>query len=200
MQTGQGPFSSHHVAIAIQQSHWIRFRVSSNDIADHDKLIDIQCRQTETSILDDYCNYIICCLSAIQNHRDEIEAFHYNKRFRSRSYQLYVMMEALFGYLISPMSVFEKNVYNRILSRIDNSIRLFFDDKELLTPSDALDCLLMDFIQIRIEKMLQQIKGDSPIAIRCKSFHVEDELKIEISKELYHIAVEKIKKTYFEFQ
>lgn len=200
LETKNSPFLSRHIAIKIEQSKFIKLRAHHSEISRDDKLIDIQCRYVETSILDDYCNYVICCLSAIQNGCDEIKEFHRNKRFRSRSYQLYVMMEALFGHLIQPMNVFEKNVYRRILSRINNSITLFFNDHELLTPSDQLDHLLMDFMKIRVEKMLLQVKGNAPILIRCKSFHVEDELQIDIAKRHYENAIQKIKKTYLAFQ
>lgn len=51
---------------------------------------------------------------------------------RCRTYQLYVMLEKIFDYLLPSMSVFQKENFSSLFRLIDNSIQMFYTPSELL--------------------------------------------------------------------
>lgn len=195
-------FKIEDVVLRIEQNQFFKLKNDDYTCKYSDKLIDIQCRYVDTSIMDYYCDYVICCLSAINENKDEPKEFHTNKRFRVRTYQLYIMLEKLFGKYIDPMNHYENMLYSSIFSRVDNNINIFFDENELHEVSDSVDEILMNnLIKRRVSSMIDQLKlGGETISVVSKCLHVDDELKITINKKYYIDAVSKIKQTYWAYQ
>jgi len=93
-------FPAFHDEIVLKaiQENFIKLRPPDYQCTPHNKLIDIQCRSMTTSLLDDYADYLICCLAALYFGKDEPKFFNDNLRFRNRTYQLYVMIEKIYGH------------------------------------------------------------------------------------------------------
>ena len=121
-----------------------------------------------------------------------------NKRFRNRTYQLYVMLESIFGYIVSPMTDSEKLLYQVVLKRITNSIDVFFRDEKLFEVADSNDMRAMhELIKPRVKNMVENIRlGKKIITIRSSSYHVDDNLELEIDESHYNSAMKLIRDTY----
>lgn len=138
------------------------------------------------------------------NYLEEPEHFFENKRHRCRTYQLYVMLEKIFGYLLPIMSPSQKMKFDGLFKRIDNSIQMFYISAELFTyATDDEINILNSLINPRVTLIQQAIKKDSPsnelIKLQCDAYHVYGKLELMINKKIYENAVDKIKMTYLNF-
>lgn len=195
-------FNINDVVLKIEQDKFIKLRDDNYKCKYSDKLVDVQCRYVDTSIMDYYCDYVICCLSAINENKDEPKEFQTNKRFRVRTYQLYVMLESLFGNIIQKMNDHEKYLYSLVFSRVDNSINIFFNEQELYQTADTVDQVIMrNLIKKRVALMSNEVQsGSDTIILNSKCLHVDDELTLKIDRKHYNSAVNKIKQTYWLYQ
>jgi len=80
------------IAIFAAQDEFIFLHEKNYECRDSDFLIDAQVRVVDKNILDDYAHYIICTVDSISSNKEEPEHFFNNKRHRSRTYQLYVVI------------------------------------------------------------------------------------------------------------
>lgn len=190
------------IVIVVEQEQFFKLREPGYKCKPTDKLIDIQCRFVDTSIMEDYAKYIICCLDALQSGRDEPREFFVNKRHRVRTYQLYMMVEGIFGHL-APLESQQQNLYKLIPSRISNSIVIFYDKNQLLESADETDQeIMLVLIKPRIAKLYESIISDidaENIVVDCVSYHVSDNLRLTISKRHYQNAVNMIRDSYINF-
>lgn len=167
-----------------------------------DKLIDVQVRLVEDNILRDYANYIICAIDSILSKKEEPAHFFENKRHRCRTYQLYVMLETLFGYLLPSMSLLQKERFRSIFKKIDNSIQMFYTPSEIYVNASSDDIYLLNSLMLpRIQHIGRAVKGDYTdlLSITCDAYHVLGELKLVIDRNIYKQAVSKIEATYMNF-
>lgn len=86
------------VAILVLQEKFTFLHEDDYQCSHDDKLIDIQTKTISDDILSDYANYIICTVDSICSKKEEPKHFVENKRHRCRTFQLYVMLEKIFGY------------------------------------------------------------------------------------------------------
>ncbi len=168
-----------------------------------DKLIDIQARIIDDNILCDYARYIICAVDSICSKKEEPRHFFENKRHRCRTYQLYVMLENIFGYLLPPMNVFLNESYSNLFKLIDNSIQIFYTPSEMfINASDHEMHILQMLITPRVNLMREVIQIGTPsdlIKLKCDAYHVEGQLELIINKKIYEKAIDKICLTYQKF-
>lgn len=169
-----------------------------------DKLIDIQTRIIEDNILHDYAKYIICSIDSVCSKKDEPRYFFENKRHRCRTYQLYIMLEKIFGYLLPAMDMFQKENFSNMFKLIDNSLQMFYTPSKLLVKASDFECHIMNsLIQPRVELIQQLIKHpineEKLIKIKCGAYHVNGTLDLLIHKKIYEKAINKICSTYLKF-
>ena len=167
------------------------------------KLIDIQTKSISNDILGDYANYVICTVDSICSKKEEPEHFFENKRHRCRTFQLYVMLEKVFGYLLPPMTMFQEENFSGLFKFIDNSIQIFYTSSELFINASQYELhILSSLIQPRVELMRQAIRLSDPVELinlRCEAYHVPGKLELEINKNTHKNAVEKIRATYLNY-
>lgn len=131
----------------------------------------------------------------------ENDALFCNKSWhRCRTYQLYIMLEKVFGYLLPPMTVFQTENFLSLFKLIDNSLQMFYTPSELFIDASEYEVHILSFlIQPRVELMRQAIrpsKLDELMNLRCEAYHVSGKLELEINKNIYRDAIEKIRTTY----
>ena len=191
------------IAILVLQEKFTLLHKNGYQCSPADKLIDIQTKIISDDILCDYANYIICTVDSICSKKEEPEYFIENKRHRCRTYQLYVMLEKIFGYLLPAMTVFQEENFLSLFKRIDNSIQMFYTPSELFVEASEYELhILSSLIQPRVELMRQAISSSElaeVMNLRCEAYHVPSKLELEINKNIYRNAVEKIKTTYLNY-
>jgi hypothetical protein len=163
------------VAILVLQEKFTFFHKSDYQCSSGDKLIDIQTKIISDDILCDYANYIICTVDSICSKKEEPEHFIENKRHRCRTYQLYVMLEKIFGYLLPAMTVFQEESFLSLFKRIDNSIQMFYTPSELFVDASEYELhVLSSLIQPRVELMRQAIRSSSKsnelMNLQCEAY------------------------------
>lgn len=189
------------VVLKIHEQEFIKLRKKDYCCNRNNKLIDIQLRKYSSSLLDDYADYIICCLPAIYHGQDEPKEFLFNARFRNRTYQLYVMIEALFGSHITNMSATQMDLLNKTYKRINNAINIFFNDAILYTTADELDKTILNQLIIpRTEEMIATLNTfDDRIEIQSRSYHVNEKLSFNLNKNIYDDTKKFIINSYNEY-
>lgn len=188
--------------LIIKQNNFIKLRSNIYKCKINDKLLDIQFRYFDKTLLHDYGDYVISSLTALKDNKDEIKEFGNNSRFRSRTYQLYLMVENLFGYLLPNFSEINHIKYKSIFSKISNTVEIFYDESKLYVPASEDDLLIMNtIIKPRIAMMLEKIVDDKDnIIVKIGSYHGSDKLSILISYKKYIHAQDKIITSYKNFQ
>ncbi|HVY53306.1 MAG TPA: hypothetical protein VHA13_02185 [Gammaproteobacteria bacterium] len=165
-----------------------------------DKLLDIQVRSVEIDILTDYANYIIAILDGLYREKGEGKDYNTCEKQRWRLYQLYIMQETIFGYLLPTMTISEKIAYGSISTMIRNSIQVFYAiNTSTSKPSWQEKEIIHHLIKPRIEKMYNAVNSENnhpKIKLSCKGYHFADELNLIIDLDIYHRAIDKIKRTY----
>lgn len=193
-----------NVAILVLQEKFTLLHKNDYECSHSDKLIDVQTKIICNDILHDYANYIICTVDSICSKKEEPEHFFENKRHRCRTYQLYIMLEKIFGYLLPPMTVFQAETFFSLFKLIDNSIQMFYTPSELFISASNYELhLLHSLIQPRVERMRQVIQGESSphelMNLECEAYHVAGKLELMINKNIYQNAVRKIRTTYLNY-
>jgi hypothetical protein len=196
------PLLTKDFILTIHQNKFIKLRSENYIPQCTDKLLDIQVRYTDNSILDDYADYIIATLAALHDGKDEARFFIHNTRFRSRTFQLYVMQECLFSHLLPTMNQSEQDLYKLIFSKINNSVNIFYDTEKLNVQADNEELNIMDeLIRPRINLMLEEAKNHSDVfCLQVESYHVTDILQLQIGRKIYLELKEKIKQSYLKYE
>ncbi|WP_157966595.1 IS1-like element transposase [Fastidiosibacter lacustris] len=189
------------IIIKVYQDGFIKLRSFDYIPQDSDKLIDVQTRITKNNIYQDYADYIICCLSALAQDKDEPAMFSDNVRHRVRTIQLYIMLENIFGHLIYEMTENQKSLYMAAFSKIDNSLGIFTDSSLLnIKASDDDVQIMLDLIKPRVSEIVKVLKqGHNTQTIESRSYHVSGKLKLELTRKHYNNAINFITQTYQEF-
>lgn len=196
--------NSSDIAILVLQEKFTLFHKNNYQCSPLDKLIDIQTKIISNDILHDYANYIICTVDSICSKKEEPEHFFENKRHRCRTYQLYIMLEKIFGYLLPPMTIFQREKFSNIFKFIDNSIQMFYRFSELFIMATDYELhLLNTLIRPRVELMQKNIQihtySNELIHLQCSAYHVEGKLELIINKDIYEKAIRKIRETYLNY-
>ncbi|OGT41439.1 MAG: hypothetical protein A3F42_04260 [Gammaproteobacteria bacterium RIFCSPHIGHO2_12_FULL_37_34] len=190
------------IAILVVQDTFTLLHANNYQCHYSDKLIDIQAKIINNTILHDYANYIICTIDSIFSKKEEPKHFFENKRHRCRTYQLYIMLEKIFGYLLPPMSFFEKQKFCGLFKRIDNSIQMFYALPELYINASEDEIYVLNTLIIpRVALMQQaiQLGSDALIKLECDAYHIAEKLELAINKNIYENAVTKITTTYLNY-
>lgn len=189
--------------LIIEQDHFIQLQNEGYECQIQDKAIDIQCRYVTHGILDDYANYIIGSLDSLSGKKSDCADFIYNKRHRNRIYQLYLILETLFNHLAPPFLDKEKEIYKKIPHLVDNRIDIFFNKKILSEPATFEEsCIYYDLIIPRIlmiEKAVKNKEESENMQLTCEAYHIQDNLKITIDRNVYEKAKNKLIRTYLQF-
>lgn len=196
--------SPSEIAILVAQNEFTFFHENNYQCKHSDKLIDVQTRIVNSDILTDYADYIICSIDSICSEKDEPKHFHENKRHRCRTYQLYIMLEKIFGYLLPSLSALQTMYFHGIFQFIDNTIQMFYTLSALNIPASTYETDLFNvLIKPRVELMRHHIQLSSSneelIKIQCDAYHVEGKLELILNRNIYKSAVDKIKTTYLSF-
>lgn len=91
----------------------------------NDKLLSVFVYKTE-DILNDYCNYIICSLDALNSRKGEARDYKTSILFRWRLFQLYLILEELFSDYCRSLDNIEKRMKKSIINFTNNLIQPFF--------------------------------------------------------------------------
>lgn len=191
------------IAILVIQDKFHYFHENNYQCQLSDKLLDVQARVVKENILHDYAKYIICTIDSIYSKKDEPKHFLVNKRHRCRTYQLYVMLEKVFGYLLPSLTIFQNENFSGLFKLIDNSIQMFYTRKELFIDASEYEThLLHSLIYPRVELMRKAIQAgplNDLLKVQCEAYHVEGKLEVLINKIIYQNAINKICSTYTNF-
>lgn len=196
--------ATNDIAIHVTQDKFTLIHNNNYKCKPTDKLIDIQVRTVKDDILTDYAKYIICTVDSILSKKDEPRHFEENKRHRCRTYQLYVMLEKIFGYLLPSLTMTQKSDMSKLFGLIDNSIQMFYSPSEIFIQANDFDFhLLKNLITPRVTLINERIKKhDHPnqlLQVKSDAYHVEGELEIIINKNILNNALNKIKTTYSRY-
>jgi hypothetical protein len=167
-----------------------------------DKLIDIQVREINHDLLTDYGNYLITSLTGLFEQKIESAHFNKNLRYRWRTYQLYVIQEHLFGYLLPPMTNEEQDMFNSVFPLISNKVNIFYHPEEAYVDASEKEQLILNsLIMSRISQMMIAVMGnsDDTIQISTMAYHFDQILTLNIDHSIYEKALDFIKYTYRNF-
>lgn len=151
-----------------------------------------------TSLLDDYAYYLVCCLGALYFGKDEAKFFADNLRFRNMTYQLYVILEKIFGKYTNDMSFHQISLLKQAYKKIQNTLQIFFDDDILYQVANEDDIeIYQQLISPRIKDMFENLNyAEDVITVTTSSYHVDDRLMITLSAKAYKQAKQFIINTY----
>lgn len=189
------------IVLKVMNDSFIKLKEIKYACHRNDKLIDMQLRVISNSLLEDYADYIICCLPAIYYGQDEPKEFLFNARFRNRTYQLYLMLEKLFGSYVTSMNCQQVSLLKNAYKKVNNSLEIFFNDTLLYTPADEVDKIIFHQLIIpRVEKMIIVLtRSKDTIKIISKSYHVDENLSFSLCKKIYDSTKKFIVNSYNEF-
>lgn len=168
-----------------------------------DKLIDIEFRgNVKKDILVDYADYVIALLGGMQSKKiREIKGFVESQISRNRVYQIYIMLEKIFGYLVPKLSEGELVLFRKMFP-IKNDISDIYrcSQSPAATKQDLL--ILKNLIFKRIELMFKAVsEGETvqKVELKCKSYHSNDILNLTLNESTYKKAMAFIRQTYSLF-
>jgi len=191
------------IVLLIEHDKLTKLRSDDYVCKPNDKLIDVQVRSIEEDILTDYANYLMCTLSGMLEGKGESKEIIENKICRWRFYQLYIIQEQLFGYLLPPLTEEELKSYRSIFILTDNMIQVFYSPQSAKIPPNLWETYITESL---IKKRLNLInlaisspqKGEN-ITIRSLSYHIEEEMELTLRKDIYQKALLHIKQSYLNF-
>lgn len=168
------------------------------------KLIDVQCRLTNRDILSEYADYVIACLDSISNKKGEAISYLSNKRFRSRIYQLYIMLEKIFAKFLPALDLSQRIFLKNIVKWVDNRVDMFLDDTKLfITIEEEEIAIFNELIEPRIQlikdSVIDKQNPQNNVDIDIVGFHVSDRLNLSVRKDIYNYAVQHIKQSYLNY-
>jgi hypothetical protein len=170
-----------------------------NYMCQFDDCVIVAVVKNSDNIMRDYARYILGTLDGIAKGVGEISDYMNYLIPRWRLFQLYLMHEELFGYLLTKMSKDQQNLKDKCVSNASNHIWPFYNFPASNVPASFLEQkIINDLILPRIFEIKQVIIADKSEIIEDKieSFHSEQSLNIYISKERYGSVIEKIILTY----
>lgn len=171
-----------------------------------DKLLDIQVRNITTNILDDYANYIILVYQSILNKSGEAQHYEHSALFRSRLFQLSVMLYQLYGSFCQENYINDDDIDVYFCRYISNKIQLFFDQNQdespiTITEKTLINTKIIPFCEYIRDSILTQTVGDKTITIELDSYHHVGSapLYAEMSINLYHKLKKHVVDSYQDF-
>lgn len=167
-----------------------------------DKLLDVQVREINHDLLTDYANYLITSMTGLHDKKIESTYFNENIRYRWRTYQLYVIHEYLFGYLLPPMTSEQASLFKKLFTLISNAINIFYHPEEMYIHASQDEMRIYEIlINQRISQMILAVNHDriDSIKISTQAYHYDQTLTLEINHSIYEKAIDFIKKSYRNF-
>ncbi len=165
-----------------------------------DCLLAIIVRESQDIFLD-YSKYIIGTIDGILNNKGETVGYKDNLIARWRLFQLYIILEELFSYLLNNDHVINQ-LQNKIVKLAKNHIYPLYHRDKLLVRATSLELkLINELILPRLKLIYSAIQNGTGANIHdnIKCFHSDDILNINISSDIYEIALDKLKSTYEYF-
>lgn len=167
-----------------------------------DKLIDLQFRFCNDTILSDYADYVIASLNGLIVDKGENRGYKHDIRHRWRYYQLYIMQENLYKNYLPSMTEHQQKCYSELFKIVGNMIQIFYNQElKKVEINDFEQCLFDDLIIPRLGIIRDSIKsktGDN-IIISSTAYHFNDLLSVEIAKDIYREKSAMIMQTYYDF-
>lgn len=195
------PHFYNKITLLILEEVPVLLRELNYSCAEGDCLLSISLRDSNNILLD-YSKYIIGTVDLMLNGYGEVQDYKEKLLSRWRFFQLYLIQEELFGHLC-PSSQFNlQQLKLDILKLAHNHIWPFYNlEKSYVKVSDHELFLIDEFIIPRIKQIKAAMtKGYGEIVReKIKGFHSDDILNIEISADIYKIALEKLQLTYKNF-
>lgn len=200
----EADLNKNDIVIVVNQDQFNLLKSKNYKCKKSDRLLDVQIRYVDSTILEDYAKYIICTLDSICNNKDEPKQFLYNKRHRNRTYQIYVMLEKIFEDYLPKKTTSQTLMFNDIFKNIENSIQMFYSDSELYIDASTHEKqIFASLIKPRVALIRKNIatpsENDSIITVTCNAYHVSDTLSVDINKKIYHSVIQKICSTYLSY-
>jgi len=189
-----------HLVLLIKNDSLIKFMEDGYLCGKNDKLLDIQARVTDDIMLD-YTDAVLSSINGLLEGRGESSLFNTNAVKRSRTFQLYIIFEYLFGSYILPFTANEESLYSEALGRVNNLIQFFFTPSLMNTPPTKIEHILLhQLIFPRLTLILDAINQSSDKKhIECIDYHVSDKISVTLDLAAYMDVVYKIRRTYEEF-
>ena len=173
----------------------------NHECRNNDKALVLVLRHSN-NILEDYADYIIGTIWGITNEVGEVNNYRNFLVPRWRLYQLYLMHESIFGYLLPPIPDHLVKLSRSAGLLTDNQVWPFFNRmKSIVAPdpweSYALDQLILPRM-LQLQTLLEDMDGDKVIK-DVDSFHIPQKLKINMPFEIYDNARKHICESYLNF-
>lgn len=189
-----------HLVMLIKNKKFIPLKEPSYLCHTYDKLLDIQTRITH-DIYEEYANYVICCTTSVLKKIGECKDFDNKVLWRSRTFQLYIMLEYLFGHLIENMTEEDVHFFTQISTYINNSIQIFYTEELMNTLATAKEMNIYNKLIIkRVEKIMNILQDSKDLKeIAINDFHTYSPISVKIDAKKYIEAKQKVITTYKNF-
>lgn len=167
-----------------------------------DKLLDIQIRYEGTDILSNYANYTMLLHQSILQGVGESQDYQHSLKFRSRMFQLFLIQEALYKDLLSPLNIDYTSLIKQTKRFVKNSIQILlnsnFDTFEKMTRDE--EKIIKQYViprsQAIVDLLKQSCMQDDIINLNMTAYHVPAKLQGSIGKQLHNQLKQKVIKTY----
>ncbi len=167
-----------------------------------DKIIDLQFRETDKGLLQEYADYVILSHQLILENKGEVEGYKNKLMARGRVFQFFIMQECVYGeYLpVLPIDVIKqakKYTYNRIMFLYNTANQ----NKEMTKEEEHL---INNYVIPR-SIMIRELIKDNPqkegnlIDIDLPTYHLTAILSEKIPMELYKKVTNTVINSYNKF-
>lgn len=172
-----------------------------------DKLLDIQVRDTEANILEDYANYIILVYQSFLDNVGEATYFA-SAHYRGRMLQLLVIIRALYDdYIPEGQFLSLEDTISECLPFVDNHIQIFCDKSwwksTPITPKEVelIQGQLLPLCQYIQDVINKSAMEEEKIRLEVECFHDAScsTLAVHIGGKLYTRLLDKACCTYNHF-
>lgn len=164
-----------------------------------DKLLSTYLTEAD-DVLEEYSNYIIASIASFKYTIGEVRTYKTNIVFRWRVFQLYLILEHLFGHYAGPLSDIELRMKMATIHFNDNQVAPFYQDmKEQNTISEYESFILNHFVFKRMALIFEKITQGDTFRLEQMCFHTGDLLTLDINQQLYLAAKKQIENSYKNF-
>lgn len=164
-----------------------------------DKLLSAYLAETD-DILAEYSDYIIASIASFIFKIGEVKTYETDIVFRWRVFQLYLILEHLFGHYTAPLSDIELRMKMAAIHFNDNQVAPFYQNMdEQNSISEYESFILNNFVFKRMEMIFEKITQGDTFKLKQRCFHTGDELTLNINQEVYLLAKQQIETSYKRF-
>lgn len=172
-----------------------------------DKLLDIQVRNTNGDILEDYAKYLILVYQSIVNMTGEARNYNHSALCRSRVFQLFIMLKVLYsGLFVGSLADFNKAIFET-MHYINNGIQIFFnknrDEQKEITKEEDEHIVerVLPLCQMIEEKLLASCQDSDIVSLDIETYHIlsSKNLSMKMGSGTYDFLLKRVMDTYLNF-